>query len=88
MSEAHIPCNSKIFEKYRYNLIEANRLQELVKLSANKHNLVNITKSGLREVQTWAYHIINKMVLDLVQSARDGRGMKEMTGKKGETYNT
>jgi hypothetical protein len=38
----------KIFEKFRYNLIDVDKLTAKTKNQAHKKNLDNITKSGLK----------------------------------------
>ena len=43
-------CYQKIYEKYRYNLIDFGKLTEKAKMSAHKQNLDNITKSGLKQI--------------------------------------
>jgi hypothetical protein len=41
-------CYQRIFEKYRYTLIDWDKLTSSTKIMAHKKNLDNITKSGLK----------------------------------------
>lgn len=52
-----------------------------MKLSANKQNFQNITKSGLRQIQFWTFHIVKGIIKDLVQTTRDARGALEVCPK-------
>lgn len=47
-------------------------------LQANKSNLKNITKSGLKEIQSWSFLIVKQMLTDLVQIARQSRSVAEL----------
>jgi len=53
------PFSHKIFEKFRYSLLDFEKLMLTVKLSANRNNLVNITKSGIKQVQIWSFYLVS-----------------------------
>lgn len=44
------PSSLHLFDRYRYTLLNFDKLTLVAKLSANKHNLVNITKSGIKQI--------------------------------------
>ena len=44
----HVVCYQKLYETFRYKLIDFGRLTMAAKMCAHKRNLDNITKSGLK----------------------------------------
>lgn len=78
MGAAHTKMKPNIdIEKYRKILNQESLLQTVL-LQANKSNLKNITKSGLKEIQSWSFLIVKQMLTDLVQTARQSRSVAEL----------
>lgn len=43
-------CSQQIYEKYRYSLLDINKLIKRSKMIAHRKNLDNITKSGMKQL--------------------------------------
>ena len=72
------PFSHKLFEKFRYSLLDFEKLMLIVKLCANRNNLVNITKSGIKQVQIWSFHLISQILRDLVYHSRESRSQHQL----------